>query len=162
MSSFLKFDLKGKNVHGELQKICTANIKNEIGKSTYTQMLNNDGGIETDLTMICMDKDYFRIVTSAANREHDKFHIQKYLSKDINFEDVTDKISCFGIFGPKSRDLISNLSKDNLSNENLKNLETKCISIKGINIWVQRLSYVVSLVLSYMQILKMQKNCIRK
>ncbi len=142
MSSFSKFDLKGRNIHGELQKICTANIKNEIGKSTYTQMLNNDGGIETDLTTICMDKDYFRIVTSAANREHDKFHIQKYLSKDINFEDVTDKISCFGIFGPKSRDLISNLSKDNLSNENLKFGNGKCINIKGINIWVQRLSYV--------------------
>ena len=42
-------------------------------------MLNKDGGIETDLTVVCLDKNYFRIITSAANREHDKFHILKHL-----------------------------------------------------------------------------------
>ena len=48
-------------------------------------MLNEDGGIETDLTVVCFGKEYFRIITSAANRERDKFHILKYLSKDIDF-----------------------------------------------------------------------------
>ena len=42
-STFSKFDLKGEKTHSDLQKICTANIKNEIGKSTYTHMLNEDG-----------------------------------------------------------------------------------------------------------------------
>ncbi|WP_440644152.1 FAD-dependent oxidoreductase, partial [Candidatus Pelagibacter sp. HIMB123] len=50
-STFSKFDLKGEKVHSDLQKICTANIKNEIGKSSYTHMLNEDGGIETDVTV---------------------------------------------------------------------------------------------------------------
>jgi len=44
LTAFSKYDLKGEKVHNELQKICTANIKNEIGKTTYTQMLNEDGG----------------------------------------------------------------------------------------------------------------------
>ena len=48
--------------------LCTANIKNEKGKTTYTQMLNKDGGIEADLTVVCLDKEYFRIVSSAAVR----------------------------------------------------------------------------------------------
>ena len=65
----------------ELQKICTANIKDKIGKTTYTQMLNKDGGIETDLTVVCLGKNFFRIISSAANREHDKFHILKHLSE---------------------------------------------------------------------------------
>ena len=120
LTAFSKYDLKGEKVHSELQKICTANIKNEIGKTTYTQMLNKDGGIETDLTVVCINKDYFRIVTSAANREHDKFHILKYLSKEIEFKDTTDEIACLGVFGPKSRTLMSKLSEDDLSNENFK------------------------------------------
>ena len=103
LTAFSKYDLKGKNVHFELQKLCTANIKNEPGKTTYTQMLNEDGGIETDLTVVCFDKEYFRIITSAANRERDKFHILKHLSQDIDFKDVTDDIACLGLFGPKSR-----------------------------------------------------------
>jgi len=142
LTAFSKYELKGENVHRELQKICTANIKDEIGKTTYTQMLNEDGGIETDLTVVCLDKNYFRIITSAANREHDKFHILKYLSKEIEFKDITDEMACLGIFGPKSRTLMSKLSKDDLSNENFKFATGKKITINGKDVFVQRLSYV--------------------
>ncbi len=142
LTAFSKYDLKGEKVHAELQKICTANIKKEIGKTTYTHMLNSDGGIEADLTIVCMDKNYFRIVTSAANREHDKFHILKHLSKEVEFNDVTDEIACLGVFGPKSRELMTKLSKDDFSNENFKFGNSKKIMINNKEIWAQRLSYV--------------------
>jgi len=142
LTAFSKYDLKGEKTHSELQKICTANVKNELGKTTYTQMLNEDGGIETDLTVVCLDKNYFRIVTSAANREHDKFHILKYLSKEVDFKDVTDEIACLGVFGPKSRTLMSKISKDDLSNESFKFGTGKKITINQKEIWAQRLSYV--------------------
>ena len=142
LTAFSKYDLKGKNVHFELQKLCTANIKNEPGKTTYTQMLNKDGGIETDLTVICFDKEYFRIITSAANRERDKFHILKHLSQDIDFKDVTDDIACFGLFGPKSGDLLQKLTKDNISRNVINFASFKKIQIDNIDVIVQRLSYV--------------------
>ena len=56
-----------------LQRICTSNIKNEIGKSTYTHMLNQDGGIETDLTVVCIDHNHFRIVSSAQQEKEINF-----------------------------------------------------------------------------------------
>ena len=142
LTAFSKYDLKGEKVHNELQKICTANIKNEIGKTTYTQMLNEDGGIETDLTVVCLDKNYYRIVTSAANREHDKFHILKYLSKEVEFNDVTDEFACLGVFGPKSRALMTKISNDDFSNENFKFGTGKKITIINNDVWAQRLSYV--------------------
>ena len=142
LTAFSKYDLKGKNTHSELQKICTSNVKDQIGKTTYTQMLNKDGGIEADLTVVCLDRGYFRIITSAANKEHDKFHILKYLSKDIEFKDVTDEIACLGVFGPKSRELISKISNDDLSNENFKFGTGKKIIINDKEVWAQRLSYV--------------------
>ncbi len=141
-STFSKFDLKGEKTHSELQRICTANIKNEIGKSTYTHMLNEDGGIETDLTVVCMDKNQFRIVSSAATREHDKFHILKYLSKDVSFEDVTEEICCLGLFGPKSREMIQKISNDDFTSENFKFGNAKYINIKDLKVWAQRISYV--------------------
>ena len=142
LTSFSKFEIKSEKAHEELQKICTANIKNEIGKCTYTHMLNSDGGIETDLTVVSIDKNHFRIISSAATRERDKFHIKKYLSEDIELKDVTDDYCVFGVFGPKSRSLLQELSKDDLSNENFKFANSKYIEIEGIKIWSQRLSYV--------------------
>jgi 4-methylaminobutanoate oxidase (formaldehyde-forming) len=142
LTPFSKFEIFSENAHEELQKICTANIKNEIGKCTYTQMLNSDGGIETDLTVVCLDKNHFRIISSAATRERDKFHIKKHLSSDIEFKDVTDDFCVFGLFGPKSRDLIKTLSNEHFENNDFKFATAKFITIKGIKIWTQRLSYV--------------------
>ena len=142
LTPFSKFEIISEKAHQELQKICTANIKNEVGKCTYTQMLNSDGGIETDLTVICLDKNYFRIVSSAATRERDKFHIKKHLSKEIELRDVTDDYCVFGLFGPKSRDLIKTISNENFENDNFKFGTGKYIIIENIKIWTQRLSYV--------------------
>ena len=142
LSPFSKFELKGETSHEELQKICTANIKNEIGKSTYTQMLNADGGIETDLTVICLDKNYFRIISSAATRERDKFHIKKHLTTKLKLEDVTDDYCVLGLFGPKSRQLISKISKDDFTKSNFTFGYGKLIIIGSKEVWAQRLSYV--------------------
>ena len=142
LTPFSKFELKSEKAHQELQKICTSNIKNEVGNCTYTHMLNKDGGIETDLTIVCLDKDYFRIISSAATRVRDKFHIKKHISEDIELKDVTDDYCVFGLFGPKSRLLMQKLTNQNLSNENFKFSTSKYLKINGIQVWTQRLSYV--------------------
>jgi 4-methylaminobutanoate oxidase (formaldehyde-forming) len=142
LSPFSKYEIKGEKAYEELQRLCTANIKNEIGKCTYTHMLNEGAGIETDLTVVCIDNNHFRIISSAAVRTHDKAHILKYLSPDVEFKDVTDDIICLGVFGPKSRDLLSKLTNEDLSNENFKFGTSKIIKIGSVNVWTQRLSYV--------------------
>ena len=142
LTPFSKFEIKSDKAHENLQKICTANIKHDIGKCTYTHMLNEDGGIEADLTIVCIDKNNFRIISSAATRERDKFHIKKYLGDDIELLDVTDDYCVFGIFGPKSRILMQEVSSDDFSNENFKFASSKNIQIDNIKVWTQRLSYV--------------------
>ena len=72
LSPFSKYEIKGEKAYEELQRLCTANIKNEIGKCTYTHMLNEEAGIETDLTAVCLEKNHFRIISSATVRTHDK------------------------------------------------------------------------------------------
>jgi 4-methylaminobutanoate oxidase (formaldehyde-forming) len=142
LSPFSKYEIKGEKSYEELQRLCTANIKNEIGKCTYTHMLNKGAGIETDLTVICLEKDHYRLISSAAVRTHDKAHILKYLSSDVEFKDVTDDLICLGIFGAKSRNLLSRITKEDLSNENFKFGTGKNINLNSIDVWAQRLSYV--------------------
>ena len=91
---------------------------------------------------MAIDENHFRIISSAATIERDKHHIKKHLNKDIKLKDVTDDYCVFGLFGPKSRNLLSSLSKDNFDNENFKFGTAKFISIGDIKIWTQRLSYV--------------------
>ena len=99
-------------------------------------MLNKDGGIETDLTVVCINENHFRIISSAATRERDKFHIKKHLSDEIEVKDVTDEYCVLGIFGPKSRLLMQKISLDDFSNENFKFASSKYVDINGKKIWV--------------------------
>ena len=123
-------------------------------------MLNEEGGIETDLTVVCLDKNYFRVIGAAGTRERDKFHIIKHLSEDIELTDVTEEICGLGLFGPKSRDMISKMSEDEFSSDKFPFGFGKNIKISGIDVWAQRLSYVGEIGMNYTFQEIMQKNYI--
>ena len=142
LSPFAKFELSGDKTHSSLQYICSNDIKNEEGSITYTQMLNSKGGIEADLTVTCINKSKFRVVTGSSVRNHDKKHILKYLDDSVNFKDVTDDYACLGIFGPRSRDLLTKIFGQNFLNDDFKFGTGKNIEFKEIQIWFQRISYV--------------------
>ena len=142
LTPFVKFDLSGKYAHEQLQYLCSNNIKNVKGRTTYTQMLNPSGGIEADLTVSCLKKNYFRIICPALARSHNKSHILKNLTKKINFKDVTDKYSCIGIFGPNSRKFLTELFGNYFSNEDFKFSWGKYLDIANSKVWFQRLSFI--------------------
>ena len=97
-------------------------------------MLNKSGGIETDLTVACLDTDYFRIVTSAAGRVHDKHHILKHLNPKVEFKDVTEDYACLGVFGPKSRHLLTEVAGDHFKTRDFPFATGKNITIHNIKL----------------------------
>ena len=142
LSPFAKFELIGDKTHSCLQHICSNDIKNQIGSITYTQMLNSRGGIESDLTVACIEKNKFRVVTGSGVRTHDKKHILKYLDSSIKFNDITDDFACLGVFGPKSRSLLTEIFGNFFSNNDFRFGTGKKIIKDDIEIWFQRISYV--------------------
>ena len=142
LTPFVKFDLSGQNAHDQLQYLCANNIKNIEGSTTYTQMLNPSGGIEADVTVSCLKKDYFRIICPALARSHNKSHILKNLTKKVKFDDVTEKYSCIGIFGPNSRKFLTKLFGNYFSNTDFPFSRGKYITFLKTKIWFQRLSFI--------------------
>ena len=142
LTPFVKFDVYGINAHEQLQYLCANNVKNIQGKTTYTQMLNQSGGIEADVTISCLKENYFRVICPAFARSHNKSHILKNINKEIIFKDVTEKFSCIGIFGPNSRDFLTKLFGNYFSNEQFPFARGKHINIFKTKIWFQRLSFV--------------------
>ena len=142
LTTFAKFEIEGEDALTSLQYLCSNTIKDNIGSTTYTQMLNDKGGIEADLTVTCIAQNNFRIVTGSAVREHDKKHIRKFLNKDLNFKDITDDYACFGIFGPKSRNLLTKIIGKEFTNDQFPFGTGKVLELNKVSIWLQRLSYV--------------------
>ncbi len=142
LSAFAKFEIKGDSALGDLQRLCCNDIKKDPGKTTYTQMLNSNGGIVADLTVTCINEKFFRIVTGSSVREHDKKHIKENLSKNTTITDITENLVCLGIFGPKSRQLLTDVFGEYFSPNDFKFGTAKEIKFNKNNIIFQRLSFV--------------------
>jgi 4-methylaminobutanoate oxidase (formaldehyde-forming) len=115
-SSFAKLEVSGRGAADLLEHLCDNNVAKEPGTITYTQMLNNRGGIECDFTVTRIEEDLFGIVTGTAFGNHDASWIRRHLPNDgsVRLSDVTARWSCFGLWGPKALEILAPLTPDPL------------------------------------------------
>ena len=64
------------------------------------------------------------------------------MTKKIKFEDVTNKYSCIGLFGPNSRKFLTELFGNYFSNKNFPFSRGMYIRTSNIEVWFQRLSFI--------------------
>ena len=119
LTSMGKFLFQGRDAEAVLQRLCANDISGPIGKVTYTQMLNERGGIEADLTVTVMEPNKFFIVTAGATTVRDFDWITRNTPEDAHaiLTDVTWSYVMLGVMGPNSRDLLTKISDADLSDE---------------------------------------------
>jgi glycine cleavage system aminomethyltransferase T/glycine/D-amino acid oxidase-like deaminating enzyme len=115
-SSFAKLEVSGPGAAELLERLCDNRVAREVGKITYTQMLNRRGGIECDFTVTRVEDELFQIVTGTAFGNHDASWIRRHLPSDgsVRLTDVTSRWSCFALWGPRARDVLAPLTPDPL------------------------------------------------
>jgi 4-methylaminobutanoate oxidase (formaldehyde-forming) len=115
-SSFAKIEVSGPGAAALLEHLCGNRVARDVGAITYTQMLNDRGGIECDFTVTRLAEDRFRIVTGTAFGRHDLAWIRQHAPDDgsVAVADVTAEWACFGIWGPASRELLAPVTADPL------------------------------------------------
>ena len=119
MSSFGKIRVEGSEACEFLNYISGANCDVPIGKIVYTQFLNEDGGIEADVTVTRLSELSFMVVTPAATRLADQTWMLRHsINFNIVITDVTSAEGVLAIMGPNSRKLLSQISSADLSNQN--------------------------------------------
>ena len=119
LSSMAKYLLQGRDAVNVLQNICCNDVDVPLGKVVYTQMLNERGGIEADITVTRLAEDKFFIVSPGATGVRDFDWIQRHIP-DGAFAVLTDMTSAYtmlAVMGPRSRDLLAGLTDADLANE---------------------------------------------
>jgi 4-methylaminobutanoate oxidase (formaldehyde-forming) len=119
LSSMAKYLVQGRDALKTLQFICCNDIDGPVGKVVYTQMLNERGGIEADITVTRLAADKFFIVSPGACGVRDFDFINRHIGKDdfTTLTEVPSGYTMLAVMGPKSRDLLQTLTDADLSNE---------------------------------------------
>ncbi|MBY0351572.1 FAD-dependent oxidoreductase [Tabrizicola sp.] len=142
-SSFAKYELSGPKAAEALEAICANRVAREVGRLTYTQLLNSRGGIECDLTVARLAEDRFYIVTGTGFRTHDFGWIADHLPiQGVSLRDVTEDWGTLSLMGPKARDILAMVTTAEVSNAALPFGSAREISVAGVPARALRVTYV--------------------
>ncbi|PCI46025.1 MAG: FAD-dependent oxidoreductase [Alphaproteobacteria bacterium] len=143
-SSFAKFTLKGRDAEKVLSWICANDVAKPVGRLIYTQLLNDRGGIECDLTVARVAEDEYYIVTGTGFRTHDFAWIKNNIPEGLVVEltDITEGWTTLSLMGPAARNVLSRITDINLENDNFPFGTMQSITIAGHSVHALRVTYV--------------------
>ena len=144
LTSMGKFLFQGRDAEKVLQMVCGNNVAVPVGKVVYTQLLNERGGIEADITVTKMKEDTFFIVTAGATTVRDFDWIKRRIPEDAHavLTDVTWSYCMLGVMGPNARKLLEKISDADLSNESFPFATAREIHIGYASAFAIRMSFV--------------------
>ncbi|AUQ71073.1 GcvT family protein [Phaeobacter inhibens] len=143
-TSFAKFTLKGPDALAAMNWICANDVDKPAGSLIYTQMLNDKGGIECDLTVGRVARDEFYIVTGTGYATHDFDWIRRNIPEGMNCQlfDITSSNAVLSLMGPKARDILAAVTRDDVSNDGFQFGTIRTIGIAGCPVQALRVTYV--------------------
>lgn len=143
-TSFAKLLVQGPDSEPVLQRVMANDVAVCPGALVYTAMLNDRGGIVSDLTVNRISEDCYMIVTSAGSVTRDYAWIKSHIPDDarVTLTDVSSSYAVLSLMGPRSRELLSCLTDSDLSNEAFPFLTSKEIHVGYAPVRASRITYV--------------------
>ncbi len=138
-----KLMIEGVDAESFLQRVCTNNMAMAEGKVAYTLMLNDRGGIESDVTVARYTDVAFMMMSSISHTRRDYLRLRDQIQpgEDVRLRDVTPSFGVLAIMGPRSRDLLSCVSDIDFSSSAFPFNSHQTFYIGHAKVTAQRLSY---------------------
>ncbi|MFD4649385.1 FAD-dependent oxidoreductase [Streptomyces sp. NPDC058441] len=139
MTPLRRLEVTGPGALDFLQRMTSNNLAKKPGAVTYTLLLNEAGGIRSDLTVARLAPDLFQI---GANSPADLDWLTRHAPGDVQIRDITSGTCCIGVWGPLARDLVQPLTRDDFSHEGFGYFRAKQTYLGHVPVTAMRLSYV--------------------
>ncbi len=137
------FDLVGDDVEAFTQKMAVGRTDVPVGKSVYTPILDPSGGFRSDLTMVRLADDAYRVITGGGEVGPDKRWFRNHMDDmDVRLIDKTSALGTLGVWGPNARDLVDSVAEEDMSDEAFPAYTAQEVTIGEVDAWAFRVSYV--------------------
>ena len=139
MTPLTRYEIAGAGAAAFLQRMSTNNVDKSVGSVTYTMLLDENGGIRSDITVARLADTRFQV---AVNGPMDFDWFSRHLPGDVTLRDITGGTCCVGVWGPRARDMVAPLCPDDLSHEKFKYFRALQTYLGAIPVTMLRVSYV--------------------
>ena len=141
-TSFAKFEISGAGTEAALQRIAANDLSGPPGKAVYTQLCNEKGGIEADVTLVHVGPDHFYLITGSGFGVRDSGWVARHLPCSVQIREITNAMAVINICGPKSRDILQSVTDSDISNAALPFFGARRIDVGQANVLAVRVGYV--------------------
>ena len=140
MTSLRRINVTGSDAAKFLNYAAARNVARGIGTVTYTMLLDNNGGIVSDVTISQLSENRFFI---GGNSPRDVVWLKSISAGyDVHIEDVTNATTCIAVWGPQAREILAPITDTDLTNDTFKYFTAKETSVAGVAVTAVRVSYV--------------------
>jgi 4-methylaminobutanoate oxidase (formaldehyde-forming) len=144
-SSFAKLEVTGRGACGFLEWVCDNRVARGPGSVTYTQLLNSRGGIEADVTVTQTGAESFTVVTGTAFGSRDLAWLRRQArvtGADVQLAEVTGQYVCYGLWGPRAREVLAPLTPQSLGNAAFPFMSARLTTVADIPVRAVRVTFV--------------------
>ncbi len=128
-SSFSKYEITGPGAEEWLDNLLATRIP-EVGRACLAVMLSHKGQVLGDLTLVRFADDHFWLTGSGALQEwHMRWFSDKLPVSGVTLENVTDQYGGLALVGPRSREVLAQLTNADLSNESFPFMSAGTMSV---------------------------------
>lgn len=139
MTSLPRAEVSGPGALDLLQRLTTGNLDRKPGYVTYTLMLDSTAGVRADITVARLEHDLFQV---GCNGPRDIAWLRAHAEPGTSVRDITGGTCCVGLWGPRARDVLGQLTDDDISHEGFRFFRARRLHVGEVPVTALRLSYV--------------------
>jgi 4-methylaminobutanoate oxidase (formaldehyde-forming) len=142
LSTFGKIDVMGSDAQTFLNRVCANQMNRPVGRAIYTAMLNERGGIESDLTAVRLGQDHYRLFVATTAVKRDLAWLRRHIGtgEQVRLSDRSADYAVIALMGPKAMEIAAGIGAGSLNA--LTYFASGEAEIAGYPVRAVRLSYV--------------------
>jgi dimethylglycine dehydrogenase len=148
LTPFSKFEVTGAGAEGWLDHLVANKVPTRVGRMALSHALTRRGGIRSEFTITKIAAEHFYVVSAGAAERYDADYLAKALPADgsVRVRNITNTRGCFVLAGPKSREVLAQLTDTALDNAAFPWLTAQTIEAAlAVDVYALRVNFVGSL-----------------
>jgi dimethylglycine dehydrogenase len=144
MTAFAKCRISGPGAEAWLDRLLANRLPKKVGRIGLCHALNKNGGVRSEFTVMREAPDSFYLVSAGALQRFDHDYLRKQMPADgsVRFDALTNQIGVLVLAGPKSRELMTRVSRADFSNAAFPWLTGRQIDVGFAPSLAQRINFV--------------------
>ncbi len=138
MTPLTRVEVRGAGAADLMRRVVAGRVDRPAGAVTYSVMLDEHGGIVSDVTVSRFDDERFVV---AGNSPRDVAWLGRHATEDVEIAAVTDIRADLALSGPLSRDILQPITDADLANEAFPYLTARTIRVADLDVDAVRISY---------------------